>query len=770
MSTINGRIAVLLAGTALVSASGATAQATLSGSSVPTVGGAVSPEPVAASPQEQRAQPASTGESADIVVTAQKREQNIQDVPIAVQVVTADTLQANGVRDFSGLNRVAPSLVVRPAENPVNASVSIRGIGTFAFSIGVEPSVAVQVDDVPIAFQARAFADLSDISRIEVLRGPQSTLYGKSASAGLINIVTPGPTSTLTARVGGLTTTDDQYAINGVISGPLTSTLGFRSTVNYDDFKGNIKNLTTGKTINGQWIFSTRNKLVWDPTDNLNVSLGIDYIKGRTTVGRPIVALSPDARLRNIAAYSPSVLAPGVTFDRDNQDVYNDYLGGTKYHDFAQSLRLSYDTGGPTVMSITAHDKYFLSDTLDWDESAIPATYNTQAGTFEARQWSQEFRLVSPGKDRFRYTLGLFYADVNYIRDFMRGPIYALSNLYATASNTNKAAFGQLEYDVLPSTTLIGGLRVGQEKVAYTIRIRLNGTYFSGDDTNTFSTYKVGIQQKLGEDVMVFASRATGYKGESYDLGTGFNQARADAGPVRPERSLSHEIGIRSQFLDRRLTLNVTGFTTTYRDFQAQGIDIFPDGTTNFRLANVGKLRTRGIEVEAAARIGQQFNISTGVTYLDADILDFPGAQCFPGQSAAQGCTGTPARQNLAGGRPAQAPTWKYTINADYTQPISTSLEAVGRVAYTYQSKINYSLSQDPATIQPGYGLVNLSLGLRDTDRRFEVTAFVNNLFDKQYLSNINNQFANYGNQTATLGYLPRDFRRYGGIRATYNF
>jgi iron complex outermembrane receptor protein len=129
------------------------------------------------------AQAADAPQIDEVIVTAQKRAENIQDVPQAVQVVTASQLAANGVREFTDLTKVSPSLVVRPAEQPVNSSVSIRGIGTFAFSIGVEPSVAVQVDDVPVAFQARAFTDLSDIERIEVLRGPQSTLYGKSASA-----------------------------------------------------------------------------------------------------------------------------------------------------------------------------------------------------------------------------------------------------------------------------------------------------------------------------------------------------------------------------------------------------------------------------------------------------------------------------------------------------------------------------------------------------------------------------------------------------------
>ena len=148
--------------------------------------------------QLAQAQSAETADRLDeVIVTATKREQSVQEVPQAVQVIGADQLASASIHEFADLTRIAPSMVIKPAEHPVNASVSIRGIGTFAFSIGVEPSVAVQVDDVPVAFQARAFTDLSDVQRIEVLRGPQSTLYGKAASAGLINIVTFGPTREL---------------------------------------------------------------------------------------------------------------------------------------------------------------------------------------------------------------------------------------------------------------------------------------------------------------------------------------------------------------------------------------------------------------------------------------------------------------------------------------------------------------------------------------------------------------------------------------------
>lgn len=501
----------------------------------------------------------------------------------------------------------------------MNASVSIRGVGTFAFSIGVEPSVAVQLDDVPVAFQARAFTDMSDIERIEVLRGPQSTLYGKSASAGLINIVTRAPSRTFTARVGGIVTTDQEYGINGAVSGPLGDTLGFRVTANYNKFDGNVRNLFNGSEVNGREIFSTCGKLVWDPTDAVSIVLGVDYVDGKTSIGRPFLRLSSNARLRGVAANTPAVFAPGVTPGENNRDVVNNVNSGTDYDGFGQSLRTSWDLGGPTFVTITGHDKFDLFDILDQDESAVASLDNRQFGTFRSENLTQEFRLVSPGGDRFRYTLGLYYADVDYERDFTRGPVFALARWFATAGSEQQAAFGQLEFDVLEGTTVIGGIRVGHEKVKYTYRDMLNGNaFFSGDDTDDFTTYKAGVQQKLGEDAMAFVTYATGYKGQTYDLTTGFNTNRALARPVRPETAKDWQVGVRTQLLNRRVTLNVTAFDTRYRNFQAQGIETLPDGTNNFRVSDVGRLRTRGIEAEASARVVPDLSLGVSEAYVDA--------------------------------------------------------------------------------------------------------------------------------------------------------
>jgi iron complex outermembrane receptor protein len=706
----------------------------------------------------------------EIVVTSQKRAENVQDVPIAVQVVSGETLEKQGIREFSELTRAAPSLIIRSAEHPVNASISMRGIGTFAFSQAVEPSVAVQMDDVPVQFLARAFADLSDIERVEVLRGPQSTLYGRAASAGLLNITTQGPTRDLRARLAASGSTDDEYTANGSVSGPITDNLGFRLTANYDDFAGNVRNLFNGDKVNGRRIVSTRGKLVWNPTDKLNIMVQMGYIDGSTSIGRPFIRVSPNARLRGNPAYGPSVFAPGVTFSEDNTDVVNNITSGTEYSDFTTSLRASLDLGFASLVSITAWDHFQQLDVLDQDESAIAALDNRQRGTFNAKARSQELRLVSAARKPLAYTLGLFYSDLGVVRDFARGPYYSIANWYATTGTKQYAAFGQLEYEVIENTSLVGGARVGHYDINYTFRDRANNGYFSGNNSETYETYRASVEHHFTPDVMGFATFATGYKGQAYDISSGFNLVRQNSGPTKAEKSRDWEIGMKSQLLDHRVTLNTTLFTTTFDNFQAQGIETLADGTSNFRLANVGKLRTRGVELEGAVRPSSDFNFSGGVTYADARILSFPFAQCYPGQTAALGCVGTPTRQNLAGFRPAQAPLWKASLSGEYTPTLTASLQGVLQVAYTYQSQINFGLNQDPESIQKGYGITNLSLGVRDSNGRWEVVGFVNNLFDKQYFYNITDSFGNQGNAQATQSYVPRDFRRYGGVRASYNF
>ena len=721
--------------------------------------------------QSQSAEPSDRLE--EVIVTATKREQSVQEVPQAVQVLSADQLTSAGIHEFADLTRIAPSMVIKPAEHPVNASVSIRGIGTFAFSIGVEPSVAVQVDDVPVAFQARAFADLSDVQRIEVLRGPQSTLYGKAASAGLINIVTFGPTESFEGNVHVLGTSDSEFVGGLGFSGPIGDTLGYRISAQHTTFDGNVENLFSGENVNGRESTTVNGKLVWNPTDNFTATLGANYIDGDTTVGRPFVRLDPNALLRNNPALPNSVTLPGVVADADNTDISNNFDAGTNYEGHGGSLKL--EIGLPadlTLVSISSYDNFELHDLLDQDDTSAPTPSNFQDGVFESKQVTQEIRLLSSNDHPLRYTLGLYYGDTQLDRDFFRGPFYSLARWIASSGSTQEAIFGQADWEFIEGTTLTAGIRHQQEDIDYTFLDIQNGNaFFDGDATDKFETYRLGLQHQFTDDIMVYLAYATGHKGQTFDLTTGFNLNRQLAGPVLPETSESYEIGARMQFLDHRLTVNTTVFDVHYDDFQAQGIEFLPDGSFNFRLSNVGKVRTRGIEVDSVAAVGEHLNLNASLAYVDAVIEEFPLGQCYPGQTAAQGCTGTPARQDLSGERPPQAPEFKATAGFDYSRPFgSGSLQGVLQGAFVYQSAINYALSVDPQGAQGGYGLTNLSVGVRDADRGYEVVAYVNNAFDKQYYANYANSNGNFGNLVAINAVLPRDFERYFGIRARFDF
>jgi len=721
--------------------------------------------------QSQTAEPSDRLE--EVIVTATKREQSVQEVPQAVQVLSADQLTSAGIHEFADLTRIAPSMVIKPAEHPVNASVSIRGIGTFAFSIGVEPSVAVQVDDVPVAFQARAFADLSDVQRIEVLRGPQSTLYGKAASAGLINIVTFGPTESFEGNVHVLGTSDSEFVGGLGFSGPIGDTLGYRISAQHTTFDGNVENLFSGENVNGRESTTVNGKLVWNPTDNFTATLGANYIDGDTTVGRPFVRLDPNALLRNNPALPNSVTLPGVVADADNTDISNNFDAGTNYEGHGGSLKL--EIGLPadlTLVSISSYDNFELHDLLDQDDTSAPTPSNFQDGVFESKQVTQEIRLLSSNDQPLRYTLGLYYGDTQLDRDFFRGPFYSLARWIASSGSTQEAIFGQADWEFIEGTTLTAGIRHQQEDIDYTFLDIQNGNaFFDGDATDKFETYRLGLQHQFTDDIMVYLAYATGHKGQTFDLTTGFNLNRQLAGPVLPETSESYEIGARMQFLDHRLTVNTTVFDVHYDDFQAQGIEFLPDGSFNFRLSNVGKVRTRGIEVDSVAAVGEHLNLNASLAYVDAVIEEFPLGQCYPGQTAAQGCTGTPARQDLSGERPPQAPEFKATAGFDYSRPFgSGSLQGVLQGAFVYQSAINYALSVDPQGAQGGYGITNLSVGVRDADRGYEVVAYVNNAFDKQYYANYANSNGNFGNLVAINAVLPRDFERYFGIRARFDF
>lgn len=761
--------------------------------------GAISPSPTtpgngAASPlaqpgDQQGSNTSTSGTTAleDIVVTAQKREQNLQDVPVAVTAITADTLINRNVATVSDLPRLAPSLTVTTGALPTNNSINLRGIGTVAFSTAIEPSVAVIVDDVALLQQAQAFSGLSDIARIEVLRGPQGTLFGKNASAGALNIVSQGPTRDFTGAVTGTATTDDEYRIDGVISGPIAEGVGFRINGFYGDRDGFIRNVFDGRRLNNDKSYGVRGRLALEPLDGVSVDL---------IAGHSVSEARGTARTyRSVPAGAAIFGAPvqqrlgSITPSRDN---FRTAFDGPLFNKSKQTNgtgRITVDLGVANLVSITSYQDWRFRFEEDFDYLpgtiiGLPTGILAQS-SFHAQQFAQELRVTSKGSGPFSYVFGLYYSDGETDRTFDRGPSGpVLARWNSNNGTTSYASFAQVTYDLAPTTHIDAGLRANREDISVrylntnvpAVAPANNATCLTlcrGDASDSVVTGKIAIRQDIAERVMAYASFSTGYKGQGYDIATGFTPARA-AVPVRPETSNAYELGLKSRFLDNRVQLNVAAFWTDFEDFQAQSGVQLPDQTIQLQLNNVGKVRTRGIEAEFQARPIESLLIDGGISYTDAMIREFRNAQCYVGQTVAQGCLPVAGSatgfQDLSGARLSNAPRWKFNMGSTYDIALDQlPFDAFVQADVSYQSAVNFSLLNDPLLVERGYAIVNGSIGIDQKDRGgLRVALFVNNLFNTHFASALGSPSG--GTPGLVAQTFTRNARRYAGIRARLSF
>ncbi len=741
----------------------------------------------------------------DIVVTATRRSERLQDVPVSVTAVTKDVLERQNVRDITDLPKLVPGLTINYGSQPGNFSINMRGIGTLSNGIAVESDVAVVIDDVPVGFQAAAFKDLIDVERIEALKGPQSTLFGKSAIAGVLNITTQAPTDIWSGHATGLVTGDHEWRLGGTISGPITDTLKMRLTASRNSYDGNVKNITTGDRLNGSKGFTLTGKLLWQPTDQIAVTLQPRFNHtDATCCVSPISSLSPGLFYQGIVQLPESTVLAGIPVnDPHNVKVRNDQRSGGDSRTYGGTLRASYSLGdggvlpGATLTYIGSFDRYRMHDYQDIDGTdvpfllyfpvAAPSGINSGArilGSFHARSVTQEARLTSPGGQRLRYTVGLWYARNSLDRYLDRGPVLQFIKYLATSHNENYSLYTDLAWDAADKLTLIGGFRLNRQKIDYTFDnyTAAKPFHLNGANSDNAITGKVGVQYHLTRDNMVYATFSTGYKGQAYDLVSTFNAAEAAAGPVKPETARNYEIGFKNSLFDHKLVLNATLFWTEYKGFQTSVQSFLPDGTYLTFLNSIGKLRSRGVEVDMLARPTSRLKFNASGAYDDAQIIDFPFGPCFGGQTAAQGCvpdprvTTNPSKiQNLDGKRLNNAPKFKFNVGGEYDFPLGNSpLGGFVTFDYRWQSRINFSLNQDPGTIEKAYGVLDASVGGIAGDGRYKLTVFVNNLFNKHYavgLGNTTSGFSAPGVVAVGSNWQPaRDSFRYAGVRLDVGF
>ncbi len=716
----------------------------------------------------------------EVVVTAQKRAESVQDVPMGITAITGDALVNAGVANTTDLVKLSPSLTYGQGDNKQNSGFSIRGVGTSVFSIGVETSVAVVIDDVSTVQAGQSLTSLVDIERIEVLRGPQSTLFGKSASAGLINVVTKAPAEEFEAGLELTATDDNEQRVTASVSGPVTPDLRYRLSGHWSELDGYLDNLTNNDEINEEESQGLRGKLRWDISDAVQADFGAYYSKDETTCcAFSWVDLDPEAR---VFGFVPGEVAPGIVPSDENRDVRRDDIPDSTAENTGYNARFIVDLGEFTLTSISAYDNWNYENVQDVDFSDVDVlgffTGGAVSGGFRADSEvdtdfvSQEFRLSSPVYDRYDYLVGLYYADAETDRSFVRNqglPILP-SDWNATATTESVALFGTFNWRFTESLQLTAGLRWNDEEISidYINNLATDDGKVKGDDSDSEILGNLSLQYFVQDDVMLYARYAQGYKGQAYNVVTGFTQADADA-PVAPEKSDAFELGVRSTLWDQRLQLNATLFYTEYEDFQAQNTIITPEGDFLNKLRNVGELETQGLELDGILLLGQNLTVQFGAAFLDTEIMRFDGAPCYSGQTEAAGCVNS--TQNLEGAGLPNAPDWKYNLAANYHLELaSMPFHGFFNVSYTWQDEVHYGITNNPLAVQDSYGVANASFGINEKDSDlYRITFFVNNIADESYRNVVTDLRQLFGGKTALAQSLPRDSQRYYGIRLKFN-
>jgi iron complex outermembrane receptor protein len=762
----------------------------------------------------------------EIIVTSTKRAERLQDVPVSVTALTQDVIDRNNVRELGDVVKLSPAISIDYGSQPGNFSIKMRGIGTFSNGIAVESDVAVVIDDVPIGFQAAAFKDLIDVERVEVLRGPQSTLFGKSAIAGVLNIVTAAPSSTFGGKAMLLTTDDGEKRAGFTVTGPINDDVRVRLTVSKSDYDGNLKNLTTGKNVNGSAGLTATAKIEWTPTENLKLSLAPRFNHNVSSCcASAITELTPGLNYQGEPGFPATTTLRGITIDKNNHFIRaDDRIGGGNSEVFGGTARLDYDFGEGSILkshtfsSITSRDRWKMTDFQDIDGTdvpfllgfpvASPSGINSGAvinGYFHAKSTTQEFRLTSPGSGRLRYVAGLWYAKNELDRYLNRGPVLQLARYLAQSNNENYSAYANATFDVTDKLSLTGGARVNRQKIDYAFHKTIFASTapgaattiqnFGGHDEDDAVTGKVGVQYKWTPDIMTFATYSTGYKGEAYDWVSTFDQRVADQMPVPHATAENYELGFKSSLLDRRIYFNATLFRADYKGFQTSVTSFLPDGTFLTFLNSVGQLRTQGLELDGVARITSNFRLNGAFAYTDATVIDFPNGPCNNSQPATaalplqpDGYVGAPGEcyrtsktngrvQNLHGKRLNNVPKYKFSIGGQYDIDLPDNVPFKGFIGANvrWQDDINFSLSQDPRTIQKAYSVTDLNVGIVDREGKYKLTAFATNLFDKRYAQGLGNGTSGYSNPAIPTAqgktWFPgRDAFRYFGARLDVNF
>ncbi|MDE2404890.1 MAG: TonB-dependent receptor [Sphingomonadales bacterium] len=756
----------------------------------------------------------------EIVVTARKRVESAQDVPVAITAISAKTIEQRDMTSIEKIAAATPSLTVGHASNGSSAQVTLRGIGSSSTSIGIEQSVATVVDGVYYG-QGRILEEgFFDLSGVEVLKGPQVLFFGKNATAGVISIKTADPTPTWEFKAkASYEVKGEQAQLEGVASGPLSDTLGLRVAVRGTKaWGGYYENQSVAHTLTllgpnyvspptssdqpGNRELIARVTLKWQPTAELTDTLkaSYDYNKANNSSYNYVAYYCPTGRTA-LSGYACGFNF--VTHQNDmpaNEAASFPYAGDGKlynrYRSAAVTNTLNYELGKITLTNVTNYNwnnnQWLCGCEFDASSFSVFATENSSWKAF-----SNETRALTHYDGPINLMIGLLYQKTR--RDFAQFVSYSATNLPAAGVNQFQdgtktsftkgetiSGFGQVTWKLLPTVELDAGVRYTHEtkdsqfvqpyvSAAFAAIWPMNVVYSAHQSFNNWSP-DVNLTWKPTRDVMFYAAYKTGYKSGGFSNG-GIASLLGD--PSRdlvfnPETVHGFEGGVKSTLLDNQLRLNFDVYTYKYKSLQ---IDFFDSARIAFQTLTADAT-TKGAELdfEFAPHAVHGLNLHGSLNYNDAKYANFPAAPCYAGQTIAEGCNaqfsaiaGGFTRQNLNGVTLGMAPHWTGTLGATYEAPVGGNLKAGFSGDVRFSSSYLVSGFGEPFSRNSSYAVLDLGfrIGAEDDNWQFAVTG--KNLTNRQYINGgVDGPLT--GGGTGTAGGTHADLMGFGAMPRTIQF
>lgn len=673
----------------------------------------------------------------DIVVTAQRREQRLQDVPLAVSAFSMESLEDGKVESLLNLDGKVPNVVLAPVgAYPFASAFYIRGLGYADVESSFEPSVGVELDGVYLSRNVGAVQDFFDIGGVTILRGPQGTLYGRNTIGGVVSVQSRRPSFDFGARAQATFGSNGRQELRAGVEGALIEDkLAGKFSFLTKTYDGYIKNYD-GRDMGAQDVTSMRGALLWTPTASFDATLIVDYTKDKGT----------GTAFEN--ASLPSMVLPGFGEPADTDgDPFLSHVGDDIFSDLEAlgvTLNANWDLGPVKLTSITGYRKTDTEVLSDFDGTPTPFMTVHRDETHD--QFSQELRLASNTDGPLTYVVGAYYMTQEYdIATGQFGTVFgsptAGSTIYTQQKADSWAVFGQADYEVLPGLTVTAGGRYSKEEKTFSTQPLFypNAETFeaSFDD---FSP-KVGVSYKWSDTLMTYAQYSRGFRAGGFNGRAGSFLA---VGPYDSETVDSYEVGVKSDLFNRRLRLNAAVFTSDYQDMQQSVQQLIPGTLINQTLvANVGAATISGFEAEATALLTDVFTISASVGYLDASYDEFM-ADLGDG-------LGVIDRTYLP---MPYAPKWSNSVTFNYKDDFDfgrvTAQASVRHMTDMYTSFSTLNATTD-LTMRQSNTVVDGSLSLELPDGRWRVSLWGKNLTDELV---INNTFG-VGNLLASRVYQP---------------